>query len=429
MGNKQKILFICDKKGWLQYYKATQLKKYLQKSFDVGIFIIEDDNINKFKDFDVFITFDADNTDIIDFVKNKKKIIGVSKGDNFSEFQNAYTTDFNLYKNNKNSIFYIPEGVNPEIFKYTDIPIERKMVIGSIGFGSHGCEYIKYIANKVGCRYITNTINPKNFYSHDDLSNFYKDIDVLVVNSLINANAIPILEAASCGRFSITNNFNFTDDFINNGNNGFIVTDEIKSYVDILNEFKNNRTDIIRIGKNAYETVKEEWTWKYQAERLKLIIQKKVFNKKKKIKRKRKRSTLKDRPTVIKPKNKKKPPVSSLNRTKKKKKYPDNIINSKKPGYKNKRRTVVQKYKTKKKQKPNVISSKNKYKSPNIVNLNNKYIRKEIEKNPDQIKISIKKLKGNIRRLAEINNSLINKRNELRLRNSLLREDIKCYKE
>jgi glycosyltransferase involved in cell wall biosynthesis len=56
-------------------------------------------------------------------------------------------------------------------------------------------------------------------------------------------------------------------EFIKDGYNGFLVPKKIEAYIEKINFFKKNRSELIRMGENARKTILEDWTWKKQSER------------------------------------------------------------------------------------------------------------------------------------------------------------------
>ena len=102
-------------------------------------------------------------------------------------------------------------------------------------------------------------------------------MDVFLVASVEDGTPNPALEAAACGRPIISNHIGNMPEFIKDGYNGFLVDRKIGEYVKKINYFKNNRKELIRMGKNARKTVLENWTWKKQAENYRKMF-KKVFS-------------------------------------------------------------------------------------------------------------------------------------------------------
>ena len=168
--------------------------------------------------------------------------------------------------------YYVPRGVDESIFKPIK-PIEKNahntFTACYVGKPVHekGLEnIIKPACNKAGVKLIINTRNYTNALSKDQMCNFYNQADVYIVASTIDGTPNPALEAAACGRPIISNRIGNMPEFIQNGENGFLVERKISEYVDRLVWMKKNFEKVVEMGKNARKTVEEGWTWKHSME-------------------------------------------------------------------------------------------------------------------------------------------------------------------
>jgi glycosyltransferase involved in cell wall biosynthesis len=51
-------------------------------------------------------------------------------------------------------------------------------------------------------------------------------------------------------------------EFIKDGYNGFIVPRKVDAYVEKFVYWRDNREELIEMGKNARKEIEEKWTWK-----------------------------------------------------------------------------------------------------------------------------------------------------------------------
>ena len=100
----------------------------------------------------------------------------------------------------------------------------------------------------------------------EDMSGFYKDIDVLVLPSLNEAFGLVVPEAMSYGHFCLVSSTAGSAEIIENGKNGYVFNrssfaDFVLSLKKITELYKNNFEKFTELSKNAFETSKK-YSWK-----------------------------------------------------------------------------------------------------------------------------------------------------------------------
>lgn len=111
-----------------------------------------------------------------------------------------------------------------------------------------------------------------NFFSLEDISDFYRKGDVwlnISHDSQWEDNPIGTLEAGASGLAFITTKVGEMSQFINNGDNGFIISndndEEIeKETINYLTILYKNRSLLNKMKENIGISVKTEWTWKHR---------------------------------------------------------------------------------------------------------------------------------------------------------------------
>lgn len=106
-------------------------------------------------------------------------------------------------------------------------------------------------------------INYKNKIPQKELVRFYNSIDIFIQNSIEEGLSMVILQAMACGKPIIATENSGAADFVENGIEGFVIP--IMSNSDLKEKIKyfyQHKNEIIRMGANASQKVKNGFTWK-----------------------------------------------------------------------------------------------------------------------------------------------------------------------
>ena len=291
--SRPKILFVCDVKGWAWWIKSHYIKKYLENEFDIDIInVIGNDkkgiNPNKY---DLYFTFGYSYVNSLKRVPFKKTITGVTahreKRKIASELKKAHALHANSmmlyhqFKDINKNIFYVPNGVDEEMFqpkqKY-DI-LERDYInIGHVGKKSPMKQQetvIEPVVEKLGknFKYTYHYNTHWDKIPHNEMPKLYKDMDLFIVASLEDGTPNGALEAMASGVPVITNRIGNMPEIIQNGYNGYIVENPtIKNYIKLIQGL--DKEHLIEMGKNARQSIENNWTWEHKAENYRAMFYK-----------------------------------------------------------------------------------------------------------------------------------------------------------
>lgn len=163
--------------------------------------------------------------------------------------------------------FYVPRGIDPDIF-YPENEIPRKGEFVAVYVGKpvpeKGLkEFIEPACESAGVKLIINDRNYTNALTPEEMRSFYNKANVYIVASTIDGTPNPALEAAACGLPIISNRIGNMPEFIKHGENGFLMDDrDVNLYIKYLKFLKENRRKCFEMGRNALNTVLNNWTWK-----------------------------------------------------------------------------------------------------------------------------------------------------------------------
>lgn len=284
--SKKKIAMILDVPGWAWDHKTKNIIKHLGDEFDFSVFygtskesIVEMDS--KEKEFDLYFTFEPN---FVRFVRKAgaRYVTGVTAHTfvNFVDYEGIMKRAVAIHGNSKllfNEIkkfnpnsFYLPNGVDEELFKLK----KRQILPFTAGFVGKPNkrkgleEFIKPACEKAGVNLKTLIckFNDENCLIHTQMPEWYWDIDCVVVASDMDGTPNMLLEAAAVGRTFVGNEIGNVPEFVVQGKNGFMVKRDVDEYVEKLKYLKEKRVVSAKMGVAAHKTVVKEWTWEKQAE-------------------------------------------------------------------------------------------------------------------------------------------------------------------
>lgn len=280
--HRPRILMLADVQGWAWWNKSLYVQKYLADEFEIDI-VIDSQPISK--DYDCYFTFLPSQLRQLNGIPPHKIITGVTASPGLKKWIKSGSLD--AYKKrvaalhaNSRMLFeeltpyhrhryYLPNGVDTELFTPWELPNQKRLVLGFVGrpdkTDAKGLvSIIKAAADEAEVDLKTNV----NLYSNRDKLNtmpsFYAGIDVYCVASTMDGTPNPMLEAAACGRPIIANRIGNAPEFVRNGINGFLVDRKVSQYVTKIRYFVKNRDKLKSMGNEARKTALE-WDWETQA--------------------------------------------------------------------------------------------------------------------------------------------------------------------
>jgi glycosyltransferase involved in cell wall biosynthesis len=220
----------------------------------------------------------------------RKRVSGITAHRNKKviepQMRKAYATHansmllFNQLKDIHDNAFYVPNGVDEEMFKpLKPIPQYRdNIVVGNVAKmhplkGQN--DYIIPAVKRSKADYIFHHSNSSNQIKHEEMVHIYQDMDCFLIASVEDGTPNPGIEAAACGRPLISNPIGNMPEFIRDGYNGFLIPErDVITYAEKIEWLRDHREDMIQMGKNARSTVEREWTWKKQSENYRRMLRK-----------------------------------------------------------------------------------------------------------------------------------------------------------
>lgn len=248
---KPKIILLVDYPNWAFDHIARSITKRLNHKFDFSI-----------KYFALNDKLDASQADLVhvfcwscDYYKKfgfkKEQIIKEVASmrwkheDNYGpltaeEFSSKYLDDCScvvtpaisilqiLEKHTPNAL-HLPNGVESEFFlPPTQNRSSDKLTIGWVGNPKDLTKGLFDILIPAAANY--NFLSSNGQMSRHQLSNFYKEIDVLAIASIAEGQPLPLLESMSAGCFPVVTNVGIVPEIIVNRYNGLIVNRSIDSF-------------------------------------------------------------------------------------------------------------------------------------------------------------------------------------------------------
>ncbi len=103
--------------------------------------------------------------------------------------------------------------------------------------------------------------------THEEMRDYYRSLDFLLVTSTNEGTPNPALEALACGVPVITTRVGNMPDLIRHGENGFFYEPEWSALHSVLTEISQQApTQFARLRTNAREAIENGWTWETQIE-------------------------------------------------------------------------------------------------------------------------------------------------------------------
>lgn len=334
INKKAKIAIIIDKKGWAYANTANQIKKNLDKYYQIDIISMEvfKDNIVKLflylSDYDlsfflwrgliswlysdyskIYIeNLGFEYNDFIEkYLRNKNIVTGVydhwflNSETERTEFILNNVKDYfvsskilkNIYDNyTKKPSYVISDGVDLNLFRMFDKNKfknfnQQKLIIGWSGnskFSDEEDDDLKGL-NKIirptvekliyeGYN-IELKIADKNvkLIPHNEMPNYYNNIDVYVCASRTEGTPNTVLEAMGCGIPIISTNVGIVPEVFGTKQSEFIIKREEEDLIKKIKILYNNKNILEQLSKENLNQI-QEWSWEKKS-----IIFKEFFDK------------------------------------------------------------------------------------------------------------------------------------------------------
>lgn len=262
-----------------------------------------------FENIDLLIATFYDTVKFLEDIKSKRKLYFVQSDERrffrenqrelIERVQETYETDYEFFTEaiwiqkwlkdefNKDA-YYVPNGLDPEIFHRTE-PLEKKggkirvLLEGPIDIWFKGMHdaYAAVRNLNVELWIISSAGKPPSYWRYDkffekvpmdEMKEIYSSCDILLKMSRVEGFFGPPLEAMACGCIPVVSKVTGYDEYIVDGENAMVVEmGDIKGAERVIQELMDNpnlRDELIRNGR---ETAKE-WSWERSIDYLEKVI-------------------------------------------------------------------------------------------------------------------------------------------------------------
>jgi glycosyltransferase involved in cell wall biosynthesis len=280
---KPRICFVYDIEGWAFYIISHNVKKRLDKIFEIDV--CRHDIVDASR-YDAIVCFSpnvmpkyADKSNIICGVSSHKSELLIMS---MRSFPFVFTNDRILFDRlESDRKFYLENGVCLDFFRPSDLKKKKgNFRIGAIGskkWSVHkGINRISKICEMLGDGFENASVfsdTSGNFMSQSDMLEYYRSIDVLVVSSVSETGPNPLLEAMACGVPVVSNMVGLAPLIIESGTDGFLIDSEnsIQAYVDAIRSISENRRLYKRMSKAARSKI-SMWSWDIKSQEFEKMI-------------------------------------------------------------------------------------------------------------------------------------------------------------
>lgn len=297
----KRILLISDVKGWGGWNRGEMIKKHLSDEFHFDLILLKDFSLEKYPNYNLYyplfhtmlinesikelsikgknvVSIVTGSQALKPTIKTKEKFQRITKNCK-AIFANSIIGLKSLREVYDGPTFYVPRGVDPDIFYPEKYNTNDKFKICYVGkpVPEKGLnEIIRPVAKRLNIDLIINTKNFTKAVSYDKMRELYNKSHCYIVASTIDGTPNPALECASCARPVISNKIGNMPEFIQNYKNGFLIEREIEEYIKMIKWMMENREQTKLMGKKAREEVLKNWSWeqtlKYERKALKEIL-------------------------------------------------------------------------------------------------------------------------------------------------------------
>lgn len=295
----KKILLVADVDNWAWHYKSVEIKRNLSHKYNIDIVYTSRGTpkynpsmLNNYYHIHFFPWYHLGNEELkykhklstsiasIEFQLTKPdkarailpqlKVVAVSE------------VIYNLLKNNNLGKEIIPcyNGVNPsKFYPISNRKNPHKFVIGACckpasKYDLHGYHLLMNIQNELSkytdieCKF--HIANYKNAVSHTELLQFYNSLDLFIHTGNYHlATPNPVFEASACSIPILATTNGCIPLLIKNNHNGILIDifskNKLYEFIKHILWFKNNKEQCVNMGKNNYNEILNNWTWKQRS--------------------------------------------------------------------------------------------------------------------------------------------------------------------
>ena len=172
-------------------------------------------------------------------------------------------------------VFLNPSGVDLDLF--TPQPPrsaqgQEPLVVGWTGsVGEHGdnkglLDIIRPACDALSDVILKTVTREDDWLPHEQMPQFYREIDVYLCASQSEGTPNPVLEAAASARAVISTPVGVVPMLIDDGYNGFLIARRVDAIQNALRTLRDQRDVCIQMGQNNRKVIESEgWGWQHRA--------------------------------------------------------------------------------------------------------------------------------------------------------------------
>ena len=296
-GHLPRILAIADRPGWAIDRKAQNLRRVLARRFEIVQRFqhdVTEFDVNAADIVLIFYWFQIAKLPLPESVlarRSDRLVIGIcSHREMEGEFREPGLAILQrlaraVFVNNRKleheyapllriPVHYTPNGVDTTFFcpPPEPQPYSGELRVGWAGsLGNHGPAHRGFhdviepaVAAVPGVRLQT-AIREQHWRNHDEMLDFYRDLDVYVCASRSEGTPNPCLEAAACGVPLVTTRVGNMPELVRDGDNGLFFDGTAEGLANKLALLRDTPSLRSRMAARMIETIRE-WDWSVQAE-------------------------------------------------------------------------------------------------------------------------------------------------------------------
>ncbi|RJT29723.1 glycosyltransferase family 4 protein [Mesorhizobium jarvisii] len=296
-GHLPRILAIADRPGWAIDRKAQNLRRVLARRFEIVQRFqhdVTESDVNAADIVLIFYWFQIAKLPLPESVlarRSDRLVIGIcSHREMEGEFREPGLAILQrlaraVFVNNRKleheyapllriPVHYTPNGVDTTFFcpPPEPQPYSGELRVGWAGsLGNHGPAHRGFhdviepaVAAVPGVRLQT-AIREQHWRNHDEMLDFYRDLDVYVCASRSEGTPNPCLEAAACGVPLVTTRVGNMPELVRDGDNGLFFDGTAEGLANKLALLRDTPSLWSRMATRMIETIRE-WDWSVQAE-------------------------------------------------------------------------------------------------------------------------------------------------------------------
>lgn len=291
VSTRPQILMLVDVSGWAWDVKAQNIKKHLADDYNIYIRYQHEYGDFITDNFDLYFVFDCVYVRRL-AGKASEKIIGGVTAHTYVNFEGykellkrcgtVHANSMMLYNELKlinSNAFYVPNGVDIDLFRFVEMDIAKEFTVGYVGKSHDRKGFNNFVVpacKKAGVKLKAQTAkyNDKEKIEPCNMPAFYNDVDCIIIASDMDGTPNQLLEAAAIGRAFVGVNIGNVPEFHNIDNsNGFLVDRNIDKIAEKIEFLKINREACKWMGIEARKTIESGWTWEIQAQNYKKMFE------------------------------------------------------------------------------------------------------------------------------------------------------------